>query len=138
MKISRLIVMLTTSASVFLLGCATLSGGTNETITINSVPSGATVTVDGGAVYTTPASISLSRKKEHLLTVEKAGYKKVIIAPSREFRGLSTVGGNILWLLPGVIVDAASGAMYEFEDKNFTVTLEPDVAADTPEGATQN
>lgn len=120
----RIITILMISAVTWLTGCATLSGGTTETISINSVPSGATVTIDGGATYTTPTSVDLSRRKDHVITVEKAGYKKATLSPGRDFRGLSTIGGNILWLLPGVIVDAASGGMYEFKDKNLTVSLE--------------
>ncbi len=133
----RIITILMISAVIWLTGCATLSGGTTETITINSVPSGATVTVDGGATYTTPTSVDLSRKKDHIITVEKAGYKKKTLSLGRDFRGLSTVGGNILWLLPGVIVDAASGGMYEFKEKSVTVSLEPEESGESSSATTE-
>lgn len=113
----------------FLPGCATLTGGISDTITINSAPSGATVTIDGVMKYTTPASVSVSRNMDHIIVVEKEGYKKATLQLGREFRGLSTIGGNILWLLPGVIVDAVSGGMYEFKDKSVNVILESEAKA---------
>lgn len=92
-------------------GCATISGGTSETVTINSVPPTAAITIDGGATYTTPASVSLSRKNDHTIAVEKDGYKKATVSLGREFRTGATIFGNILWLLPGVVVDGFSGGM---------------------------
>lgn len=105
-------------------GCATISGGTSETVTINSVPPTAAITIDGGATYTTPASVSLSRKNDHTIAVEKDGYKKATVSLGREFRTGATIFGNILWLLPGVIVDGFSGGMWEFKDKSLIVPLE--------------
>jgi hypothetical protein len=66
---------------------------------------------------------------DHIIVVEKEGYKKATLQLGREFQGLSTIGGNILWLLPGVIVDAVSGGMYEFKDKSVNVILEPEAKA---------
>lgn len=91
---------------------------------INSTPSGATVTIDGVEKYTTSSSVSLQRNKDHVITVEKKGYKPATANLQRDFRGLATIGGNILWLLPGVIVDAVTGGMFEFKDKTVQVTLE--------------
>lgn len=105
-------------------GCATISGGTSETVTINSVPPTAAITIDGGATYTTPASVSLSRKNDHTIAVEKDGYKKATVSLGREFRTGATIFGNILWLLPGVVVDGFSGGMWEFKDKSLIIPLE--------------
>ena len=105
-------------------GCATITGGTTQDVTINSAPSGAKVTIDGKFQYMTPAAVSLSRKEDHVVTVEKDGYKTVSIPLQRNYRGMADIGGNILWLLPGIIVDAVSGGMYEFKESNLQVTLE--------------
>lgn len=82
------------------------------------------ITIDGGATYTTPASVSLSRKNDHTITVEKDGYKKSTVSLGREFRTGATIFGNIAWLLPGVIIDGFSGGMWEFKDKSLIVPLE--------------
>ena len=114
-------------ASLLITGCATISGGTQEVVTIISTPSGATVktTVDGKEVeYTTPTGISFSRGEDHVITIEKKGYKTATVQLPRKFRGWSTIGGNVLWLLPGVIVDGVSGSWYEFKEKTVRVTLE--------------
>ncbi len=104
-------------------GCSTLTGGTTEEVRIESTRSGARVTAEG-VQYTTPATVTLSRGEVQVITVEKAGYKTARVRLDRNFRGWSTIGGNILWLLPGVIVDGITGSWYEFEDKTVRVTLE--------------
>ncbi len=116
-------------ALLLIAGCATITGGTEEVIRIESTPSGAKVmiTVDDKEVeYTTPSDISLSRGEEHVLTVEKEGYKTATVELRRKFRGWTTIGGNIVWLLPGLLVDGLSGAWWEFEENTIRLTLEPE------------
>jgi len=107
-----------------LFGCATITGGTHEAVSIRSKPSGATVHIDGAAAYTTPTSVSLSRDKNHTITVTKHGYLPATLTLTRKFRTLPTIGGNILWLLPGVVVDGFSGGMWKFDRNHVDVILE--------------
>ena len=109
---------------LLIAGCATITGGSEEVIRFESTPPGATVTA-GGVEYTTPTSVPLSRGEEQVITIEKEGYKKVTVSLTRSFRGWATIGGNILWLLPGVVVDGMTGSWYEFDEKTVRVTLEP-------------
>ena len=110
--------------AVVLSACATITGGTTQQVAIDSNPSGAKLTIEG-VEYKTPALVSVGRAKSHPITIEKEGYEKKTLLLEGSFRGWATIGGNILWLLPGVVVDAVTGAMYEFKDDKVTVTLEP-------------
>ncbi len=121
----------TVSAVLAMVGCATITGGSRETVSINSTPSDAMIRVDGGADYTTPASISLPRGKDHTIVIRKTGYKPARVELTRTFRALPTIAGNILWLLPGVIVDGFSGGMWKFERNHVSVTLAPDAKHST-------
>lgn len=109
---------------LFLSGCATISGGTTEIIAVRSTPSSAKLTI-GGRDFVTPASIELDRGEKHQLVVEKEGYKKATVSLDRKFRGWAAIGGNVLWLLPGVVVDGLTGAWWELRDKSVHVILEP-------------
>jgi len=124
-KISGVTLSVVAASISVLSGCATISGGTSEVVEVNTTPTDAKITIDGQQEFKSPASISLARGKDHMIVIEKDGYKPATISTQREFRGMATVGGNILWLLPGVIVDGLSGAMYEFKDTTLTVALEP-------------
>ncbi len=113
------------TCAVALSGCATITGGSKEAITINSAPSGALVKVDGEMHYTTPTSIELPRGRDHYLVITKHGYEPADIKLTRSFRALPTIGGNILWLIPGVIVDGFTGGMWKFDRNHIDVTLIP-------------
>src|SRR5207248_476559 len=55
--------------------CGLIFGGTRQTIQANSSPPGTTVTTaPPTATLTTPAAVSLERKKDYTLTFTKAGY----------------------------------------------------------------
>jgi hypothetical protein len=55
-------------------GCATVSKGTRQAVEITSAPAGATVTVNGNPVGTTPLTVRLSRQQAHEISIERAGY----------------------------------------------------------------
>jgi hypothetical protein len=66
-------------------GQALTSGGKPGTLTVQSVPSGASVSLDGSYAGTTPLTIKVSGK--HTLTISKNGYK--------DYRGIvCLIGGT--------------------------------------------
>jgi hypothetical protein len=94
-----------------------------------SDPPGAQIIVDGNPVGATPMDVSLKRKRDHLVTFQKDGYRPQSVAVVKDVGG--AVWGNIL--LGGFIgwgVDAATGAQYNLTPKALTVTLERE--ADSP------
>jgi len=70
-----------------------------------------------------PNSISLSRTKDYVVNVEKEGCQPGRAQVSRSFNGTSTILGNILWLLPGVVVDLWAGGAWTLEPDHVSVSL---------------
>ena len=119
----------------FSSGCATIVKGTTQDIPIASEPAGARVIVDGNPSGTTPAKVTLSRKKSHMVTLEKEDYETENIALTNSIGG--AVAGNIIaGGLIGWGVDAATGAQYNLHPETIMVRLRPKApaAASTPTG----
>ncbi|MEY9396541.1 hypothetical protein ABIF66_007336 [Bradyrhizobium japonicum] len=97
--------------SVMLGGCASVTRGTTENISISSTPSGVEAVVSGMEVpttCTTPCSVVVKRNADISITFQKEGYEPQIVPLSRS--GAAGFAGNLL--LGGVVgmgVDAATG-----------------------------
>ena len=92
-------------------GCASVVKGTTQDIPVSSEPSGADVLLDGNFVGTTPTSIKMRRKTDHLVTIQKDGYEARAVPVVKNVGG--AVWGNIIaGGLVGWGVDAVSGAQY--------------------------
>ena len=61
------------SVCALLSGCATIVKGTTEIISVSSDPTGARVTGDNAPAGTTPTTVTLSRKQNHRVVIEKEG-----------------------------------------------------------------
>ena len=103
-------------------GCGTIVNGSRQNISIASNPSGATATV-GDMKVKTPATVSLAREKDYVVTVSSEGYESGQATINREFNGMATILGNILWLLPGVIVDLWAGGAWTLNPETVNVSL---------------
>lgn len=106
-------VLLLTVALCLISGCATVTRGTTETILVQSEPSGATVRLSNGFTGVTPASFTLSRKGDLVVSVSKEGYETAEIPLKSQIAGAGAAGmaGNVL--IGGIIgigVDAVTGA----------------------------
>jgi PEGA domain len=115
--------------SVFLItiisGCATIVTGTDQTLTFNSEPDGATVTVSGLVIGKTPLSVQVEKGKNQSLTFEKEGYKTYSTQLSTSMN--SWFWGNILiGGLLGSTTDGVSGSINEFSPDQYFVTLTPE------------
>lgn len=106
-------------------GCASIVSGTDQTLTFNSEPDGATVTVAGKIVGKTPLSVQIDKGKNQSLTFEKEGYKTFTTQLSTTmdgwFWGNIVIGGFL-----GSTTDGVSGAINEFSPDQYFVTLTPD------------
>src|SRR2546428_13491438 len=90
--------------------CGLIFGGTRQTIQANSSPPGTTITTaPPTATLTTPASVSLERKKDYTLTFSRAGYTSADVQVSHHVRGGIIVLDNLFGLVPA-LVDAATCA----------------------------
>jgi len=110
------------SASALLSGCATIVKGTTQIIPVSSDPTGARVTVDNSPAGTTPTTVTLSRKQNHMVVIEKEGFTPESIAVTKSMGG--AVAGNIIaGGLIGWGVDAMTGAQYNLAPNTISVRL---------------
>jgi hypothetical protein len=116
--------------ALLMSGCATITKGTQQTVTVATDPSGATcdMTRDGkplAVVNPTPGSIPIEKARGSIAIVcKKPAYKDAAGTLASEFQAM-TFGNIILGGLIGIAVDAASGAMHEYPTM-VTITLEPE------------
>ncbi|WP_076864955.1 PEGA domain-containing protein [Bradyrhizobium mercantei] len=116
---------------VALGGCASVTRGTTETISIASTPAGATADIAGLEAPTacvTPCAIQAKRNADIVVTISKEGYQSQIIPLTKDISGSGGAGfaGNLL--LGGVVgmgVDAATGAALDHKPNPVIVTLQP-------------
>jgi hypothetical protein len=112
-------------------GCASVTRGTTENISIASTPSGAQAVVSGLEVptaCTTPCSVMVKRNAEVSVTFQKEGYEPQVVQLTKDIPTAGAVGfaGNVL--LGGVVgmgVDAVTGAATDHKPNPVTVTLQP-------------
>jgi hypothetical protein len=111
-------------------GCATLTKGSNQTITVSTEPSGAICTLsrDGSTVAVinpTPGSIPVQKASGTISVLcKRAGYQDSAGTLASEFQAMTF--GNILFGgLIGLAVDAASGATNQYPDM-VTITMVPE------------
>ena len=119
---SFLVVIVLTSVCALLSGCATIVKGTTQVIPVSSDPTGARVTVDNSPAGTTPTTVTLNRKQNHMVVIEKEGFAPESIAVTKSMGG--AVAGNII--AGGFIgwgVDAMTGAQYNLAPNTISVRL---------------
>lgn len=126
----RIAVLLLAAASIS--ACATVTKGTDDTVRMQSVPTGANVTISEtrgkltDVQCTTPCELELNRKWSYNVEFVKTGYKTLttLLEPKLSGDGTAGMAGNIL--LGGVIgagVDAATGAMNDLKPNPMVANL---------------
>lgn len=105
-------------------GCASMSQGTSQKISITSVPPGATVYLKNIAIATTPAVVPIPKKYSSIvLKFEKDGYYPAEAVLNRVDGGWPTAA-NVLWVLPvGFIVDYTYGGAFKLTPTEINAEL---------------
>jgi len=110
-------------------GCATLTKGTSQAVTVDTDPSGAMCTLTRDAkplaiVNPTPGSVPVEKAQGTIsVACTKQGFLEAAGNLASEFQAMTF--GNILFGgVVGIVVDAASGAMHRYPDR-VTITLIP-------------
>jgi hypothetical protein len=102
-------------ALILLASCATIVRGTEQDLTVDTVPRGAMVEFSNGQSCTTPCSIAARRNQALEVTISMDG-----CVPQTAFiRPRLTATGGILGGLP----DLATGAVYDLEPSSLSFTL---------------
>lgn len=107
---------------IALVGCATITTGTNQRIPINSNPAGATVNISSGFTGVTPCVADLRRNQDHTVNISKIGYDTAVVVLRKSMCG-STAGNLLLGGVIGLGVDACSGAMFKLEPLEINAQL---------------
>jgi hypothetical protein len=113
------------------VGCASVTRGTTENISIATTPAGATAEISGLEIPTacvTPCVVVAKRNADITVTVNKDGYEPQVIPLTKEIPGAGAAGfaGNLLaGGLAGMGVDAATGAAQDHKPNPVIVTLQP-------------
>jgi hypothetical protein len=116
----RVALALVCGATALAAGCATLTTGSSQTVTILSDPAGAACVLhrDGaviGAVNPTPGSIAVTKGHgEIAVRCSRSGFIDAEQRLTADFQA-ATLGNILLGGLIGIVVDAASGASGSYE-----------------------
>lgn len=106
-------------------GCASIMSGTTQTVSFQSSPEGATVTVNGRIIGKTPISTALKKEKGQTLIFSLDGHKPVTLQLTTSldpwFWGNIVLGGFI-----GSTTDGLNGAVNHYTPSQYYVTLTPD------------
>jgi PEGA domain-containing protein len=131
-------VLLAAAIALPCFGCASVTRGTTENISIASTPAGATAEISGLDIPTacvTPCVVVAKRNADITVTVNKEGYEPQIIPLTKEIPGTGAAGfaGNLLaGGLIGMGVDAATGAAQDHKPNPVIVTLQPSAPPPSP------
>jgi len=110
------------AALVLSTGCATIMQGSHQNVGIASTPTGATIMVDNQQMGITPATVRLTRKDNHVVKLQLAGYQPYEIPLARKTSGW--VWGNLVFGgIPGLAIDAISGGLYKLTPEDVNATL---------------
>ena len=108
-------VLLSWMSLMLLAGCATIVRGTEQQVTVDTIPGGAQVEFSNGRNCTSPCSVAAKRNQALEVNISKEGCatQTAFVRP-RLSTGASVLGG-----LP----DYATGAIYDLEPSSLSFTL---------------
>ncbi len=126
----RTITAITVLGCAVAVGCATITKGTDDLVTIDTKPDGAqcilfTPDKQIAVVNPTPGSIKVPKSKKDLsVRCEKDGYFPTEGVIASSFQAM-TIGNVLFGGIIGVAIDAGSGAMHKYES-GVSITLIPE------------
>lgn len=111
-------------AAMGMMGCATLIHGPSQKVTVESTPSEAQVEVDGRSVGETPVTTVLERDRAYSISIYREGYEphRTTLRPGRSI--WAAVNALNLFV-PGLLVDASTGALHTLTPAGVTAELAP-------------
>lgn len=111
--------------------CALIFKGDSARVTFTSSPSQAEVLVDGNSIGQTNTQAVLKTNKSYNITFRKVGFKDQTYMLTNRVGAIWIVLDVLGGLVP-LVIDAATGAWYEFENTNVNVTLTPNSLQKAP------
>jgi hypothetical protein len=110
---------------VFLLvtSCAAIFKGSRSKLDLASTPTGAKVYIDGNYQGETPLKLRLESKRDYAIEFRMEGYPNKTVNIQNKV-GAGWIILDILCGLVPVIVDAATGSWYQFDQRAVTVIMD--------------
>jgi hypothetical protein len=108
---------------VIMAGCATLFNEKDPAVSFQSNPSEAKIYVNGNYMGETPVALELKTDKSYTIEFRKEGYESKTYFLNNKI-GVGWVVLDVLGGFIPIIVDAVTGAWYEFDQENVVVLLE--------------
>lgn len=115
--------VLIAAVAILLWGCATLFNDKDPPVSFVSNPSAAKLYVNGNYVGDTPFAIELKTNKEYTIEFRKEGYETKTYFLNNQI-GVGWIILDVVGGLVPIVVDAVTGAWYEFNEENINVLLE--------------
>lgn len=144
MKIIRMGLLV--AVALCLVGCGSIMSGTKQSISIDSDPKGATVTIgeemtmNGKKVMAishiagvTPLTVSVPRK-DGMIEISKEGYRTQQVELKRTMNPWF-LGNVVLTSLLSSMIDTSTGALYEYKPGEYMISL---ALANEPLNAPEN
>jgi hypothetical protein len=101
-------------------GSATIFSGTTQAISIDSIPSGAKVYVDGQLRGTTPTSVMMKKSlSSHTIRVQKDGYAVSNVVMEKTIDPVSIL--SLFWDFS--TTDALTGSIMEYSPNHYMIEL---------------
>jgi hypothetical protein len=103
--------------------CAAILKGTSEDVSLSSEPSGMEVFINGVSMGSTPLRIRLGSKDTYTIEFKRDGFE------TKSYRINNNIGAVwiILDIMTGfvpILIDAATGAWFELDQKNINAVME--------------
>ena len=105
-------------------GCATITRGSTQDVSISSTPAGASVFVDGEHKGITPTTVKMKRSNDHTVQISMEGHETITVQVKSSL-GSAYVGNILCGGLIGLGVDALSGASYDLAPADIQAILPP-------------
>jgi hypothetical protein len=102
-------------SALFLASCATMIRGTEQQVTVNTLPVGADVKFSNGQSCKSPCTITTKRDQSLQITLNKEGCQTHSASMIPQLSG----GGVLL----GGVVDYGTGAVYDLQPNPLSVNL---------------
>ena len=111
--------------------CALIFKGDSARVTFASNPTQAEVLIDGASIGQTNTQAVLKTNRSYSITFRKAGFNDKTYMLTNRVGTLWIVLDVLSGLVP-LVIDAATGAWYEFETNNVNVSLTPNTLQKAP------
>jgi hypothetical protein len=110
-------------------GCASITRGTTEDVTVQSEPADAKITTSiGQSCPQSPCVVKVARRIPFTAYAEREGYQpgQLYVDTQISSGGAAGMGGNLLiGGIIGVAIDASSGAMFDHFPNPAVIILQP-------------